>query len=367
MFDAIGGFFDMLMQPIYWVMSGILVGAHSLWSMVMDPNSGWTWVLAIVSLTVVVRTLMIPLFVRQINSSRSMQLVAPKARALQEKYGSDRERYGQEVMKLYKEEGVNPAASCLPLLLQMPVFLGLFYVLNGAARGTPVGTWFVERPHLVESLQKSKIFGTEISATLAQNGFVFGPTLFVAGFLIIAMTASLFFMQLMMMRKNMPPESLEGPFAQQQKMMLYLFPAIYLFTGVAFPIGVMIYWLASNLWTIGQQWILIHNNPTPNTPAFIDWEERMKAKGKDPAEILRQRAEKTRRKRGGPVATAGDPTKVARQGRTGSTSAPAAKADDTTTTDAAGSAPRPVKRQQPSKNTRANRKQARPRKPGAST
>lgn len=172
------------------------------------------------------------------------------------------------------------------------------------------------------------------------------------------MTASLFFMQLMMMRKNMPPESLEGPFAQQ-KMMLYLFPAIYLFTGVAFPIGVMIYWLASNLWTIGQQWILIHNNPTPNTPAFIDWEERMKAKGKDPAEILRQRAE-TRRKRGGPVATAGDPTKVARQGHTGSTSAPAAKADDTTTTDAAGSAPRPVKRQQPSKNTRANRKQARP-------
>ena len=219
----------------------------------------------------------------------------------------------------------------------------------------------------MESLQKSKIFGTEISATLAQNGFVFGPTLFVAGFLIIAMTASLFFMQLMMMRKNMPPESLEGPFAQQQKMMLYLFPAIYLFTGVAFPIGVMIYWLASNLWTIGQQWILIHNNPTPNTPAFIDWEERMKAKGKDPAEILRQRAEKTGRKRGGPVATAGDPTKVARQGRTGSTSAPAAKADDTTTTDAAGSAPRPVKRQQPSKNTRANRKQARPRKPGAST
>ena len=119
MFDAIGGFFDMLMQPIYWVMSGILVGAPSLWSMVMDPNSGWTWVLAIVSLTVVVRTLMIPLFVRQINSSRAMQLVAPKARALQEKYGSDRERYGQEVMKLYKEEGVNPAASCLPLLLQL--------------------------------------------------------------------------------------------------------------------------------------------------------------------------------------------------------------------------------------------------------
>ncbi|WP_282006225.1 membrane protein insertase YidC [Propioniciclava sinopodophylli] len=350
------------MQPIYWVMSGILVGAHQLWSFVLDPNSGWTWVLSIVSLTVVVRTLMIPLFVRQINSSRAMQLVAPKARALQEKYGSDRERYGQEVMKLYKEEGVNPAASCLPLLLQMPVFLGLFYVLNGAATGVPKGHWFVTRPDLVDSLRESTIFGAKISATLSQNGFVIGPTLFVAVFLIITMTASLFFMQLMLMRKNMPPEALEGPFAQQQKMMLYLFPAIYLFTGVAFPIGVMIYWLASNLWTIGQQYLLIHNNPTPNTPAFIDWEERMRAKGKDPAEIIRQRTAKVRRKRTGPVA-AGDPTQVARQGTGGSTAAPAS----TEKADADGSTNQRVRRQQPNRQTRANRKQARPRPSGEPT
>ncbi len=355
-------FLDMLMQPIYWVMSGILVGAHSLWSLILDPNSGWTWVLAIVSLTVVVRTLMIPLFVRQINSSRAMQLVAPKARALQEKYGADRERYGQEVMKLYREEGVNPAASCLPLLLQMPVFLGLFYVLNGAATGMPKGYWFVENPHLVDSLRESTIFGAKISATLSQNGFVVGPTMFVAVFLIITMTASLFFMQLMLMRKNMPPEALEGPFAQQQKMMLYLFPAIYLFTGVAFPIGVMIYWLASNLWTIAQQFILIRNNPTPNTPAFIDWEERMRAQGKDPAEIIRKRTAKIQRKRSGPVAAA-DPTKVARQGSGGST---AASSTTTESTDASG-APQRVKRQQPSRQTRANRKQARPRPSGEPT
>ena len=355
-------FLDTLMQPIYWVMSGILVGAHQLWSFVLDPNSGWTWVLSIVSLTVLVRTLMIPLFVRQINSSRAMQLVAPKARALQEKYGSDRERYGQEVMKLYKEEGVNPAASCLPLLLQMPVFLGLFYVLNGAATGLPKGHWFVTRPDLVDSLRESTIFGAKISATLSQNGFVIGPTLFVAVFLIITMTASLFFMQLMLMRKNMPPEALEGPFAQQQKMMLYLFPAIYLFTGVAFPIGVMIYWLASNLWTIGQQYLLIHNNPTPNTPAFIDWEERMRAKGKDPAEIIRQRTAKVRRKRTGPVA-AGDPTQVARQGTGGSTAAPAS----TEKADADGSTNQRVRRQQPNRQTRANRKQARPRPSGEPT
>lgn len=363
MFEAIGGFFNLIMQPIYWVMSGILVGAHWLWSQILDPNSGWTWVLAIVSLTVFIRSLMIPLFVRQINSSRAMALVAPKARALQEKYGHDRERYGQEVMKLYREEGVNPAASCLPVLLQMPVFLGLLYVLNGAATGHPVGQWFVDRPDLVDSLRHSTIFGAEISATLSQNGFVIGPTMFVAVFLIIAMTGSLFFMQLMMMRKNMPPEALEGPFAQQQKMMLYLFPAIYLFTGVAFPIGVMIYWLASNLWTIGQQFILIRNNPTPNTPAFVDWEERMRARGKDPVEIVRKRSEKIRRKRGETI-TPSDPTKVARQGGSTAASTTTTPAE---TTEASTPARQRVQRQQPSRSTRANRKQARPRDAGEST
>ena len=135
MFDGILGFLDMIMQPIYAAMSGILVGFHWLYSQVLDSESGWTWALAIVSLTVVVRMLMIPLFVKQINSSRSMQLVAPKTRALQEKYGNDRNKLAEEMQKLYREEGVNPAASCLPLLIQMPIFLGLFYVLNGAAHG----------------------------------------------------------------------------------------------------------------------------------------------------------------------------------------------------------------------------------------
>ncbi|MFT3876422.1 MAG: membrane protein insertase YidC [Propioniciclava sp.] len=357
------------MQPIYWAMSGILAGAHWLWSHLLDPNSGWTWVLAIVSLTVVVRTLMIPLFVRQINSSRAMQLIQPKTRALQEKYGHDRERYGQEVMKLYREEGVNPAASCLPLLLQMPIFLGLFYVLNGAARGTPVGYWFESNPGLVSSLQHSTIFGAEISATLSQNGFVMGPTLFVAVFLIITMTASLFVTQLQLMRKNMPPEALEGPFAQQQKMMLYLFPAIYLFTGVSFPIGVMIYWLSSNLWTLAQQYILIRNNPSPNTPAFIDWQERMKAKGKDPDAIIRERSEKLRKKRTGRVA-GGSSTTVARQGRAGSTSAPAPQQGSSSPVagpaDAASEGKQRVTRQQPTKGTRAQRKQARPKSGGDS-
>ncbi len=371
MFDAFLGFLDLIMQPIYWAISGIIVAFHWLYSQMLDPNSGWTWVLAIVSLTVVIRTLMIPLFVRQINSSRKMQLVAPKAKALQDKYGQDRERYGQEVMKLYQDEGVNPAASCLPILLQMPIFIGLFTVLNNAARGTATGFWFTQNPALVDSLRHATIFGAEISGVLWQAGepLTFGPTFWVAAFLIISMTATLFVTQLQLMRKNMPPEALEGPMAQQQKMMLYMFPVIYLITGVSIPIGVMIYWLASNIWTLAQQYILIHNNPTPNTPAFVDWEDRMRAKGKDPDEIIRKRTAQLKGgKKAAPVAS--DPTKVTRQNSGAATSTPGS---DATATGSAGGAAgeasdkQRVQRQQPKQQTRANRKQARPRTPGDPT
>ena len=134
----LSGFWDFLnwaMWPLYAAVSGILVGAYRIWSPLVGADSGWTWVLSIVSLTVVIRTLLIPLFVKQINSARNMQLIQPKLKALQQKYGSDRQRLGQETMKLYQEEGVNPASSCLPLLLQMPIFIALFNVLNGVARG----------------------------------------------------------------------------------------------------------------------------------------------------------------------------------------------------------------------------------------
>lgn len=114
-------------------------------------------------------------------------------------------------MKLYQEEGVNPAASCLPIFLQMPIFIGLFTVLNNASRGTATGYWLEQNPGLITSLQDAQIFGAPISATLASSGFHLSPVLFVAGFLIIAMTVTLFMTQLQLMRKNMPPEALEGP------------------------------------------------------------------------------------------------------------------------------------------------------------
>lgn len=292
--DSIYQMLSAMMQPLYWAVSGLVVMFHAMWSPLFGATSGVSWVLSIISLTVVIRTLLIPLFVKQIHSARNMQLLAPKTKELQKKYGHDRERLGQETMKLYREEGVNPMASCLPILLQMPIFLALFRVLDGAAQGHVRGYWLQINPELVTSLQQSTMFGVSMADKFLPLE-PFGARQIFTGVMVVLMCAVLFVTQLQLMRKNMPPEALTGPMAQQQKLMLYMFPLMFAFSGMMFPVGVLVYWLTSNIWTMCQQYLLIHNNPAPNTPAYLDWEERVRRKGKDPREIERQRAEKRRK------------------------------------------------------------------------
>lgn len=264
--DGIVDLFNTVMTPLYWAVSALLVGWHWLFSQVLDPNSGWAWALSIVGLTVTIRTLLIPLFVRQIRSSRNMQLLQPKMKELQKKYGHDREKLGQEMMKLYKETGTNPFSSCLPLLLQSPIFLALFRVLDYAANGKAHSA--IMEPY-VYSLQHAKIFGAEISQTfLKASGPGANNVKVVAIVLIILMTTTMFITQLQLMRKNMPKEALTGQAAQMQKIMLYVFPIFFLIGGFNFPIGVLIYWFVSNVWTMGQQFYVIRRNPAPGTPAY---------------------------------------------------------------------------------------------------
>ncbi|MDX3001261.1 membrane protein insertase YidC [Kribbella solani] len=270
--DGIVDLFNTVMTPLYWAVSALLVGWHWLLGQVLDPNGGWAWALSIAGLTIVIRTILIPLFVKQIRSSRNMQLLQPKMKELQKKYGHDREKLGQEMMKLYKETGTNPFSSCLPLLLQSPIFLALFRVLDYAAKGQ----WHSEimKPY-VNSLQHAKIFGAEISQTfLKASGAGSGNVKVVAIVLIILMTATMFTTQLQLMRKNMPKEALTGQAAQMQKIMLYVFPIFFLIGGFNFPIGVLIYWFVSNLWTMGQQFYVIRRNPAPGTPAYDAMQER---------------------------------------------------------------------------------------------
>ncbi|MEV8377479.1 membrane protein insertase YidC [Kribbella sp. NPDC056861] len=272
LWDGIVDVFNAVMTPLYWAVSALLVGWHWLLSQVFDPDSGWAWALSIAGLTIVIRTLLIPLFVRQIRSSRNMQLLQPKMKELQKKYGHDREKLGQEMMKLYKDTGTNPFSSCLPLLLQSPIFLALFRVLDYASKGKTHSSIMDEH---VSSLQHAKIFGAEISQTfLKANGDGETNVKIVAIVLIIMMTATMFITQLQLMRKNMPKEALEGQAAQMQKIMLYVFPVFFLIGGFNFPIGVLIYWFVSNVWTMGQQFYVIRRNPAPGTPAFDALEAR---------------------------------------------------------------------------------------------
>ncbi len=265
-----------IMTPLYYAISAVLVAWHwALDSIGLDGDSGLVWVLSIIGLTLTVRAALIPLFVKQIKSSRNMQLIQPKVKELQKKYGHDRERLAQETMTLYKESGTNPFASCLPLIIQMPIFLALFRLLDKhAARGD--GKAFITKD-LAESFQNADLFSVPLKSTFLRND---GSTavMVVAAILVVAMTATTFTTQRQLMSKNMPPDALSGPYAQQQKLLLYVLPVVFAVGGIAFPVAVLFYWTTSNLWTMGQQFYVIRNNPAPGTAAAKDKAERDRAK-----------------------------------------------------------------------------------------
>jgi YidC/Oxa1 family membrane protein insertase len=279
----IGDIGHFIMVPLYYIISAVLLGWHKLFDLCgLDPAGGLSWTLSIIGLTIVIRAALIPLFVKQIKSSRNMQLIQPKVRELQKKYGHDRQKLAEETMKLYREAGTNPFASCLPILLQMPIFFALFRLLDQAAKkGTAHG--FLDKK-LAEQFGESEVFGKIPLADSFWGASSFGAgadnglVMVVAAVLVLAMTATTFTTQRQLMAKNMPADALTGPYAQQQKMLLYILPVAFGLGGVAFPIGVLLYWTTSNLWTMGQQFYVIRNNPAPGTPAFAAKQERDKAK-----------------------------------------------------------------------------------------
>jgi YidC/Oxa1 family membrane protein insertase len=267
--------FDFIMNPLYYAISFVLMGWHSVWDTLgLNPAGGVAWALSIIGLTLIIRAALIPLFVKQIKSSRNMQLIQPKVKELQKKYGHDREKLAAETMSLYRESGTNPFASCLPILLQMPIFFALFGVLNNAAR---------EKPKGVLTLEEARQFGDSELVGVPLSGTLFGAdgdvgVIVLAAVLVLAMTATTFLTQRQLMSKNMPPDALTGPYAQQQKFLLYILPVVFAVGGIAFPIGVLLYWTTSNLWTMGQQFYVIRRNPAPGTPAFAAKQQRDAAK-----------------------------------------------------------------------------------------
>ena len=195
-----------------------------------------------------------------------MQLIQPKVKELQKKYGHDRERLAQETMKLYKETGTNPFASCLPILIQMPIFLALFRLLDHhAAKGDGIGVPERRPTRRASATPSSSARSRSRRPSSAPTAILAVQIL--AAVLVVAMTATTFTTQRQLMSKNMPADALSGPYAQQQKLLLYVLPVVFAVGGIAFPIGVLLYWTTSNLWTMGQQFYVIRNNPAPGTAA----------------------------------------------------------------------------------------------------
>ncbi len=268
---------DTLLAPLEWVISALLYFFHQGFSTFLDPNAGATWALSIVGLVIVVRILIIPLFVRQVKSQRNLQVIQPQMKELQKKYAGDREKLGQEMMKLYKETGTNPLASCFPILLQAPIFFALFRTLQyGISQEKAIG-YFVNHANLVSIAHDAELFGVPLWGYFLGAPQTPNPTntKILTVFLVILMTLTTFLTQRQLMVKNMPPGN---PMVQQQKILLYVFPVIFAVGGVGFPIGVLIYWSTTNIWSMGQQFWIIRNNPTPGTPAYEAWEKRKRAK-----------------------------------------------------------------------------------------
>lgn len=275
-------FFSLILWPIKWVIEAILVGWHSLLMLAgMDAASGITWVLSIAGLVVVVRAALIPIFVRQIKSQRRMMEIAPQLKKIQDKYKGKRDQFSREAMsretmELYKRTGTNPLSSCLPLLLQMPIFLSLFYVLSDAYAGK-AGVGLLN-PQLSEQFGEATLFGVAPlgSSMVTSDGEVW--VIVIASILVVLMTASQFITQLQIMSKNQSPEMKASPMYKQQRILLYLLPLVFAFSGFAFPLGVMFYWFVSNIWTMVQQFIVIRNMPTPGSEAALAREARMAKK-----------------------------------------------------------------------------------------
>jgi len=265
--------FSNLMGGIYWVISQILLFWHGVWDRIMPEGrvlgTNWQWILAIVFLVVTVRIVLFPIFVKQIKSQRAMQALQPKMKELQEKHKGDRETMQKELMELYRSEKVNPLMGCLPMFLQIPVFLGLFHVLKHLdPKNVNVKTlygWTVEQ---FDSAADARLLGSPIpakfSSTVAELARLDADGItvkVVAAVLVIIMMVTTYLTSRQMIRKTGWSEDPQQRMIQ--RLMLYGIPLSLLVSGWAFPIGVILYWVTNNLISLGQQAWVLHKYPPP--------------------------------------------------------------------------------------------------------
>jgi YidC/Oxa1 family membrane protein insertase len=243
---------------------------HAGLGAIFGPDSGWAWGLSIVTLVMIIRLFLVPLFVKQVNAQRKMAQHAPQLQELRKKYKNDKQRLNEETMKYYKENGVNPLAGCLPMIPQLIIFFSLFSVLRFIADwkpGHPLQYGFTQS--VVESAQSATIFGVHLYDKLLFRTAGSPPlSLHVVIVIVItvALSATTTFMTVRqsakrgLMQTNVDPSN---PMAQSQKFMQYIVPFFSL-TGLYWQYGLVLYWVTTNLWTLGQQYFMFRNwEPLP--------------------------------------------------------------------------------------------------------
>jgi YidC/Oxa1 family membrane protein insertase len=213
-----------IFQPLMDVANSVLTFFHD--------DVGVSWGISIVLLTIVTRIVILPLSLKQIRSMRSLQAHQPEIKKIQEKYKDDRQRQQREMMEFYRENKINPFASCVPLLLQLPVFMALFYLL------------------------RSEEFKNEIAGSPGWLGI---PSLAekATGTALVILVV-LYFVT-MVGSTSIMAASAEGP----QRLMMYALPVFFTPFIISFPAGLVVYWITTNLWTMGQQWVVKQIMPPP--------------------------------------------------------------------------------------------------------
>ncbi len=304
---------DWLYTAIAWVMKQW----HALFATFLDPAGGISWALSVVMLVVTIRILLFRLFVKQVKSQRAMQEIQPEIQKLRKQYGSDKQGFSQAMMAMQKERGVNPLAGCLPILPQIPIFIGLFHVLRRIAPGKEgLYSWTTD---LTQQAAEAKLFGAPIASSFNMVGEKEQAILrltdgsytnirVVAGILIVIMCFTTFYTQKQIQKRSGP---VEGQAATIQKLLLYGMPVSLFVSGFFFPILVLLYWFTNNLWTLGQQFYILKKLPPPGSPGALAKSEAEKPKVDPKLLAPKPGAKPVRPKNGRPAVTAAPAPAVA--------------------------------------------------------
>ena len=269
-----------MLDFLYTAVSWVLLRWHALFSAIgLDSAGGLNWTLSIIFLVVTARVLLFRMFIKQVHYQRHMQEMQPKIQALREKYKNDRPEMQRQMMALQQEQGFNPLAGCLPMFLQIPIFISLYHTLKHLSNSVNACNKHIANPHLTLysftktqtcDAAKARLFGAPLAAslhdathTIEKLGGHSTATRVVAIILVLISAGATFWTQrLVMSRATTAPV---GTAATVQRLMQVFIPISVLISGLIFPLGVLLYWFTSNTWTLAQQFYI--NRYHPHTSA----------------------------------------------------------------------------------------------------